>query len=530
MEGLESLSLIITVVVGGTVILFLWIQKSLGKSKPESAEATEEVSDDSGGSGDKEKTSSTDAASHAQKSKKKGHWGNRDSRTFSHPWMAAPLKGHTDQVLDMAFSPNGKTLASCADGWTSTCEEETHALRPRVPQSGSLKSRQAKQKQRDCRERPNLLSIGDGGSPLNTFSREVLPASILQRWYRCGGHRSVQLWSVKELTSRDHKAIRINVPFDSGQFISWSPDTKAFLIQRKLENSIQVFKVSKRQDGRLGDAVASDPFPKKHIEDCVGMGIAASGRYIMSCSKVNDLVLWDLKGSILAEIDTRQGDTSAAILSSCGNFIATCGFTPDVKVWHVVFSRSGDFEKVTRAFDLTGHSSRVFYAAFSVDSGKMASVSKDGTWKLFDTAIEFEKGQMARCLQTVAFRPHLPKQGELSDKSSLRIALSPDARTVALGWETSLLLYSAGSGTLEGVIENVHTEPITRVLFEPGSEFVLSAGDKVIRVFHNVVGYKATIQELQDKRKRPNLTSAMKERLDSQIREMKAKLSSLGEN
>ena len=35
-------------------------------------------------------------------------------------------------------------------------------------------------------------------------------------------------------------------------------------------------------------------------------------------------------------------------------FVATSGFTPDVKVWEVKFSRSGDFEKAARAFDLTG--------------------------------------------------------------------------------------------------------------------------------------------------------------------------------
>ena len=71
-------------------------------------------------------------------------------------------------------------------------------------------------------------------------------------------------------------------------------------------------------------------------------------------------------------------------------FVATSGFTPDVKVWEVKFSRSGDFEKAARAFDLTGavsvdllsmfknccsgHRSGVYSFAFSADSGKMATV------------------------------------------------------------------------------------------------------------------------------------------------------------
>ena len=30
----------------------------------------------------------------------------------------------------------------------------------------------------------------------------------------------------------------------------------------------------------------------------------------------------------------------------------------------------------------------------SADSGRMATVSKDGTWKVFDTAVEWGKGQV----------------------------------------------------------------------------------------------------------------------------------------
>lgn len=35
---------------------------------------------------------------------------------FTHPWLIATLKGHTGLITDMAFSNNGKFLASCAEG------------------------------------------------------------------------------------------------------------------------------------------------------------------------------------------------------------------------------------------------------------------------------------------------------------------------------------------------------------------------------------------------------------------------------
>jgi len=41
----------------------------------------------------------------------------RDSKqNYSHPWLLTTLKGHTAQILDMDLSPNGKYLATCAEG------------------------------------------------------------------------------------------------------------------------------------------------------------------------------------------------------------------------------------------------------------------------------------------------------------------------------------------------------------------------------------------------------------------------------
>lgn len=49
-------------------------------------------------------------------------------------------------------------------------------------------------------------------------------------------------------------------------------------------------------------------------------------------------------------------------------FVASCGFTPDVKVWEVCFSKGGDFQEVTRAFELKGHKAGVCSFSFSNDS------------------------------------------------------------------------------------------------------------------------------------------------------------------
>ena len=50
------------------------------------------------------------------------------------------------------------------------------------------------------------------------------------------------------------------------------------------------------------------------------------------------------------------------------------------------------------------------------------------------------------------------------------------------------------AGELEGEITDVHTQPITRVLFDAAGKYVLTTGDKHVRVFHNVPGHRTSIQ------------------------------------
>lgn len=178
----------------------------------------------------------------------------------------------------------------------------------------------------------------------------------------------------------------MNIDYDHGIYIRWSPDSKAFIIHRFNDNAVEVYKVEKKKDGWLGPVTKALTFPKAYEEDdVVGFGIASSGRFIMTCSNKTDLIVWDLRGQQLAHVDTYLMSTFCAKISPCGRFVVACGFAPDVKVWEVRFGKTGEFQEVKRVFELTGHSSGVFDVAFDVDSSHMATVSKDGTWRLFNT-------------------------------------------------------------------------------------------------------------------------------------------------
>ena len=75
-------------------------------------------------------------------------------------------------------------------------------------------------------------------------------------------------------------------------------------------------------------------------------------------------------GDVYDIFDTHQMNNLHAAVSPCGRFVASSGFTPDVKVWEVCFDKSGDFKEVKKAFELKGHSAGVYSFSFNSDSSK----------------------------------------------------------------------------------------------------------------------------------------------------------------
>lgn len=330
--------------------------------------------------------------------------------------------------------------------------------------------------------------------------------------------RTVLLWCTKDLASKDKRSLRVNIEYDHAVLVRWSPDGKAFLIHKALANTIEVYKISKKSDGTLASATKSFEFPKHHIEDVVGMDIACTGRYIVTCSKVNDLVVWDLKGQILATVDTYLGTTHRVRVSPCGRFVAASGFTPDVNIWEVGFTKSGEFKQVSKAFNLAGHSSGVYDFGFSADTSRMATVSKDATYRFYDTKIEFEKGEDPRILVN----------GTWESSTPANLALSPNGEVLVISHGSSLSFYSTVSGSFDTTIDDIFSGPITCLAFDAAGEYLLAAGDKHIRIFRNIPGYRTTI-ESSKKKLEQRQTSATRERLEKTIVDCKSQLEKIGE-
>lgn len=336
----------------------------------------------------------------------------------------------------------------------------------------------------------------------------------------CAEDRTVLLWTVKDFPSKEHKIIRTNVEYDHASLIEWSPDSKAFVVLKATANLPEVYKLGKKDDGTVGNIQPVVTFNEHHTTDVIGLGFSPTGKYVMTCSDKTNLAVWSIKGDLLATADTYHMTTYCARISPCGRFVATSGFTPDVKVWEVKFRRTGEFEKIHRAFELKGHSSGVFHFDFKADTSRMATISKDGSWKVFDTAIEFERGQEAQTLTTGVY-----KDADLDT----RIALSPDASTVLIGQQNRISFFDAATADKIGEVGDVFNAGIVSLAFEKDDRWFVAAGDKYVRVFRNIPGLKLKTEDLK-KRLVGATAGGMIERLKQQIEETEEVLKKSGES
>ncbi|XP_002732961.1 transducin beta-like protein 2, partial [Saccoglossus kowalevskii] len=247
----------------------------------------------------------------------------------------------------------------------------------------------------------------------------------------------------------------------------------------------------------------------RNERDIINIGIASNGKYMMTASADTTILIWDLKGEIIATINTNQMTNNYVAVSPCGRFVGSCGFTPDVKIWEVVFTKTGEFKEVKRAMDLKGHKASVYHFAFSLDSTRMVTISKDGTWKIWDTNVEYQRNQ----------DPYLLHTGNYDYNGPCKCAIAPDGLSVAIATGYDVSLYDATSGEEEETFNDVHTEPISALAISPSGKYLVTAGDKHLKVLHNVAGYKASIADMEDKKKKSTTSAAMKERLNQMIKE-----------
>ncbi|RYN98517.1 Vegetative incompatibility protein, partial [Alternaria tenuissima] len=331
------------------------------------------------------------------------------------------LKGHSSWVYAVAFSPDGKTLASTS--WDNTVK---------LWDAGSGK---AVQTLKGHSGRVNAVAFSPDGKTLASASWD----------------ETVKVWdagSGKALhTLKGHSSLVSAVAF--------SPDGKT-LASASFDATVKVW------DAGSGKAVQT---LKGHSLGVNAVAFSPDGKTLASASWDEKVKVWDAgSGKALQTLKGHSLGVTTVAFSPDGKTLATASFDATVKLWD-----AGSGKAVQT---LKGHSAKVSAVAFSPDGKTLASASFDATVKLWDAgsgkAVQTLKGHSSG-VNAVAFSPDGKTLASASYDETVKlwdagsgkavqtlkghsgrvnaVAFSPDGKTLAsASRDKTVKLWDAGSG------------------------------------------------------------------------------------
>jgi WD40 repeat protein len=331
------------------------------------------------------------------------------------------LDGHTDSVGSVAFSLDGKTLAS--GGWDNTVKlwniETGQLIKSFETQSFSINS---------------VTFLPDG----NTLASASMDGDI-------------KFWNIE--TGQQVKSFKT----DGNQVnsVAFSPDGNTLATG----SDNQVLKL---WDVKTGQQTKSFEGHKSGIYSVV---FSPDGKTIASGSDDETIKLWNVETG--REVKSLQGHTGlvcSVTFSPDGKTLASGSWDNTIRLWNV------DKGILIRSFQ--AHTDQVNSVAFSLDGNTLSSGSSDSTAKLWDV----ETGNLIK-----TFRAHVDRIAS--------VTFSPDRKLLASGsWDGTVKLWNLKTGQQINSFEG-HSDRITSVAFSPEGKLLASgSADGTIRLWNVETG------------------------------------------
>ncbi|MUG91164.1 CHAT domain-containing protein [Scytonema sp. UIC 10036] len=352
------------------------------------------------------------------------------------------ITGHSAAVTSVAFSPDGKTLASSSRDKTIKLWSRNGEL---------LKTITGHKDDVTCVTfSPDGKILASGGKD-NTIALWHLDNGKFQTW---NGHNvlvaslsfspdgktlvsaswdnDIKLWNL------DGEILKTFSGYTERFFsASFSPDGKT-IVSAGGDNTVKVWCVKCQQPQIL----------KKHTGAINSISVNPDGTMFASASDDNTILLWSFSGQLLNILRGHSDAVTSIMFSPDGKTIASGSKDKTVRLWN----RNGQLLQT-----LVGHKDVISSVSFSPDSQTIASGSFDKTIKLWS-----QNGQL---LQTFN-----DNDGAISN-----VAFHPQNRSIAFIIDNKIKLWSLNNKEIKTLGQ--HELPIRSIHFSPNGKILASGSD-----------------------------------------------------